>query len=380
MKRYAMATVSLIAVLLATPQDLYGQAVVEYATAPHGGVWTSAIEHARIRIDSVREANNIPGISIAVSVDGEVVWSEGFGWANVETRTAVTTTTKFRVGSIAKPLTAAGLALLIEAEKVDIDAPVQRYVPDFPEKRSGLITTRLLGGHLAGVRHYRGNEFVSSKHYNSVTEGLEIFENDSLQTPPGTAYSYSSYGWNLISAVMEGASGEDFLPYMREHVFRPLGMRHTVADYTDSIIIGRTGYYGRGEDGAIRNEPFVDNSYKWAGGGFLSTAEDLLLFANALMSEDYLRSETLALLWTTQTTTGGDETNYGIGWDTGKVDGMHRLIAHGGGSVGGTSWLGVLPDDGIVLAITSNISGAGWGSVPSDILHSFLEGKHHGMN
>lgn len=380
MKRHRISSFALIVGMAAMPTSLHGQGVVEYATAPHPGLWVSTIEQARITIDSVRAANNIPGVSIAVSVDGEVVWSEGFGWANVETQTPVRTTTKFRIGSISKALTAAGLAVLVEEGRLDIDAPIQRYVPSFPEKAKGTITTRLLAGHLAGVRHYAGDEVLNSKRYASVTAGLEIFIDDTLQTPPGAAYSYSSYGWNLISAVMEGASGEDFLPFMRAHLFRALGMRHTVADYTDSIIIGRTGYYGRGDDGAIRNEPFVDNSYKWASGGFLSTPEDLLLFANALVSGDLLSAETLELLWTSQTTTAGDETNYGIGWRTGQVGGMHRLASHGGGSVGGNSWLGILPNDGIALAITSNISGAGWRSMPVDILQAFLETKQHGMN
>ena len=347
---------------------------VQYATAPHGGEWTATIERARFMVDSVRRANNVPGISIAVSVDGEIVWSEGFGFANVESQAPVTPATKFRIGSISKPLTAVGVALLVEEGRLDLDAPVQQYVPAFPEKAKGTITTRLLGGHLAGVRHYAGGEFLSSHRYGSVTEGLEIFQDDTLKTPPGTEYSYSSYGWNLISAVVEGASGEDFLPFIHERVFRVLGMRNTVADYTDSIIIGRTGYYQREDDEVIVNAPYVDNSYKWAGGGFLSTPEDLLTFANALMLDGFLKPETLAWLWTSQEKAGGEETGYGFGFQAGRVSGVQG-VAHGGGSVGGNSWLGLLPEEGVALAITSNISGAGWRNVPAQILVLFLEAR-----
>ena len=378
--RHHKAATALLATLyvLVSASAASAQDVVRYAVAPSAGVWAPVIERARATIDSVRRANEVPGISIAVSVDGRVVWSEGFGFANVETQTPVSPSSRFRIGSISKPLTAAGLALLIEEGAVDIDAPVQRYVSSFPEKAKGTITTRLLGGHLAGVRHYAGDEFLSSRRYASVTASLEIFANDTLLTPPGTAYSYSSYGWNLISAVVEGASGEEFLRYMSERVFGPLDMRSTVADHTDSIIVGRTGYYGRGEDGAIGNEPFVDNSYKWAGGGFLSTPEDLLKFADGLVSAGFLEPATLELLWTSQRRADGEATGYGIGWSVGELGGMHRLVSHGGGSVGGNSWLGVLPDDGVALAITSNISGANWRSVPADILHAFLEVKHGG--
>ncbi len=374
MKTIRIATFAAVTVVV--PALLVAQDV-QYATAPHGGEWAETIERARFMVDSVRRANNVPGISIAVSVVGEIVWSEGFGFANVEGQVPVTPVTKFRIGSVSKPLTAVGSALLVEEGRLDLDAPIQQYVPDFPEKGKGTITTRLLGGHLAGVRHYSGeDEFLSSRRYASVREGLEIFKDDTLKTPPGTEFSYSSYGWNLISAVMERASGADFLPFMRERVFRPLGMRNTVADYTDSIIVGRTGYYQREDDGVIVNAPYVDNSYKWGGGGFLSTPEDLLKFANALMLDGFLKPETLKWLWTSQKDAGGEDTGYGFGFGVGSVSGVQRAT-HGGGSVGGNSWLGLLPEEGIALAITSNISGAGWRNVPAQILSLFLEAERN---
>src|SRR5699024_4999921 len=114
--------------------------------------------------------------------------------------------------------------------------------------------------------------------FNSVKESLEIFAEDTLLFKPGTDYSYSSYGWNLISAVVEGASGTPFLTYMKNEVFTPLNMDQTVAEYTDSLISHRTDYYTHADDGTVLNAPAVDNSYKWAGGGFIGTAEDLIMF------------------------------------------------------------------------------------------------------
>jgi CubicO group peptidase (beta-lactamase class C family) len=340
------------------------------AAAPSHGEWQEEVEQSRALIDSLMRARNLPGLSIAVSVDGTVVWSEGFGYSDLEQLTPVLPTTKFRIGSISKPITAAAVAQLHEQGRIDLDAPVQQYVPSFPEKANGTVTTRLLAGHLAGVRHYRGEEFLSSRRYDNSLAGLEMFQDDTLQTPPGQAYSYSTFGWNLVSVVVEGASGEDFLSYMMEHVFLPLGMRHTVADHTDSIIVGRTGYYDRTEDGRLINSPYVDNSYKWAGGGFLSTPEDLLRFANAHLESGFLTPETIELLWTSQHTTAGESTGYGIGWNVSDLDGQ-TVVSHGGGSVGGNSWLGIVPDSRVVLAVTANISGAGYGRVPQRILRLF---------
>ena len=171
-----------------------------------------------------------PGIAIAVAVGGETVWSEGFGYADLEHRVPMSPAVKFRVGSISKSMTAAAVATLVEAGRLDLDAPVQRYVPSFPEKAHP-VTTRQLGGHLAGIRHYQGDENLIRDPYPTVLDGLAIFADDPLLHEPGTAFAYTSHGFNLISAVVAGAAGRPFLDYMREAVFRPLGMRDTVADF-----------------------------------------------------------------------------------------------------------------------------------------------------
>ena len=187
----------------------------------------------------------------------------------------------------------------------DLDAPIQRYVPTFPEKAYP-TTTRQLGGHLAGIRHYEGDENFIRDPYATVEDALTIFQNDPLLHAPGSAFSYTSYGYDLLSAVVEGASGHECLTYMREVVFRPLGMNDTVADFVTSIIPHRAGFYVRTEDGDVINAPFVDNSYKWAGGGFLSTTEDLLRFGNAHLGDDYLSDTAKRLLFTEQQTHDGD--------------------------------------------------------------------------
>ncbi|RMF61771.1 MAG: class A beta-lactamase-related serine hydrolase [Bacteroidetes bacterium] len=298
-----------------------------------------------------------PGLSIAVSVDGQTVWAEGFGYADLEQRVPVWPTTKFRVGSISKPLTAAAAALLYAEGRLDVDAPVQRYVPAFPEKRWP-VTTRQLGGHLAGIRHYRGDEFLLREHFDTVVDGLALFAADTLLFEPGTRYRYSSYGWNLISAVIEGAAGQDFLRVMQERVFDPLGMRNTVADHVDSLITQRVRFYARDEAGRLVNAPFVDNSYKWAGGGFLSTTEDLLRFANAHLGDDFLPPEARTLLFTEQRTSAGEGVGYGFGWALGTDAAGRRVISHSGGSVGGTSILLIQPETRVVVVALVNLSGA----------------------
>jgi serine beta-lactamase-like protein LACTB len=290
-------------------------------------------------------------------VNGHIVWSEGFGYADLERRVPVTNETQFRIGSVSKPLTAAAVALLYEQGKLDLDAPVRRYVPSFPDKGHP-ITTRQLGGHLAGIRHYRDGEFLLNRRFSTVLEGLAIFHDDSLLFAPGTRFFYSSYGWNLISAVIEGASGQDFLTYMSRNVFRPLRMSHTAPDRADSLVPNRTRFYQRGNAGGYELAPAVNNSYKWAGGGFISTAEDLVNFGSALLQPGFLEAGTLDLLFTSQRTMAGEGTGYGIGWYVTTDSLGHRLVFHGGGSVGGTTAFGVDRDARVVVAILSNLSEA----------------------
>ena len=239
------------------------------------------------------------GLALAVAVDGKIVYSEGFGFADLEERAPIWPTSKFRIGSISKPLTAVGLMELVQSGKVDLDAPIQKYVPSFPEK-GAVITVRMVAGHLGGIRHYQGDEFVIQKHYDNVTEGLAIFKDDPLVSPPGTKFNYSSYGFNLLSAAIETASGQDFLSYMQANVFAPIGLVHTTPDLNAQIVEQRSRFYELPKNGPVENAPYVDNSYKWAGGGFLSTAEDLVRFGSALLQPGILNAQSLKTMFTSQ--------------------------------------------------------------------------------
>jgi CubicO group peptidase (beta-lactamase class C family) len=296
------------------------------------------------------------GFAVAVAVNGKLVWTEGYGKADLEQNVAVTPSTKFRIGSVSKPLTATAVALLRQQGKLDIDAPVQKYVPEFPDK-GAVITTHQLGGHIAGIRHYKENEFETCSHYATVVDALQVFKNDPLVAPPGTKFSYSSYGFNLISAVVQKASGENFLSYMREHVFTPLGLKDTDADEEDAIVPNRARFYDYRNDGTYRNSNLTDNSYKWAGGGFLSTPRDLVMFGSAMLHPGLLNQDSLNLLFTRQHTNDGKPTDYGFGWGIHENPGEPRLWEHSGGATGGSAKLFLYPDQGVVFAWTMNTTG-----------------------
>jgi CubicO group peptidase (beta-lactamase class C family) len=330
----------------------------------------------RLVCDSL--APKIPGLQVAVAVDGKLAWSAAFGYADVARHSRVTRTTMFRIGSVSKPFTSIAVAQLVLGGKLDLDAPVQRYVPTFPQK-PWPVTTRELAGHLAGIRHYQGNEFLSNTPYPSVSAGLAIFANDSLLFEPGTRFAYSSYGFNLVSAVVEGASGENFLAYMGAHVIRPLGLTHTAPDRVDSLIPDRTAFYDPDTvHGGFQVAPPVDNSYKWGGGGFLSSAEDLVRFGSALLQPGFLPQSSLDLLFTSQKTRDGQPTGYGVGWFVATDSLGHRRVFHGGGSVGGTTAFGMDRDAHVAFALTSNLTDAPLGPASRIVLLFAATGNPRG--
>jgi len=311
------------------------------------------IPHVRGLVHKEFEKQNYPGLVVAVWQQGQMKWSEGFGFADIENGVkADPAQSLFRIGSISKTLTTVGLAKLTEHGSCDLDAPVQKYVPYFPEKRWP-ITTKQVAQHVAGIRHYRGQEFLSNVHYNTVHDALGVFKDDTLLFKPGEQYSYSSYGWNLISAVVEGASGRPFLNYIQEEVFDPAGMHHSFPDDVFMRDLPRVAFYDdiNGENVLC---PQVDNSLKWAGGGFISTAEDLVRFGIAILDHTLINDETTQLFWTPATLSNGNKTNYGIGWATSTDKRGRTWVGHAGGSVGGTSMFLMYPDAELIVVVLVN--------------------------
>ena len=319
-------------------------------------------------IEGVRSDLSSPGLSIAVGKDGKLVWAQGFGYADVKKKEAVLINTRFRVGSIAKAITSVAIGKLVEEGKLDLDEPIKTYVPYWPKKRHP-ITVRQLAGHLAGIRHYRGGEYHNTKHYDTVKEAVGVFQNSSLLFRPGTEFNYSSWGYVLISAALEGASGESFVRYMDQEIFKPLGMKDTLADDPRRDDPQLASFY-HAYDRRASEVSFVNNSVKIAGGGILSTPRDLVIMSNRLTAGTFLKKETWALLTESQKLEDGSlaKGGYAIGWrkyhlpikEGGK---KVTLINHGGTSVGCISYLTIFPELDVVVAMTTNTEfGSAWRS------------------
>lgn len=300
----------------------------------------------------------IPGLSVTIGKSGEVIWSEGFGLADIEQNILVTTTTRFRIGSVSKIVTSAAVGRLLDQQKLDLDKEIQIYVPSFPEKKWNL-TTRQAMGHLAGIRHYKGiKEFLNNKFYATVKEGLSIFQSDSLLHEPGSKYQYSSYAWNLVSAVVENTTDIDFLSYMEDTVFTALEMESIMGEHRDSTLSPIASFYEI-EKGNPILAPTVDNSYKWAGGGFVSNTRDLVDFIHNIYRLPFLSKSTLFELQKSLRLNNGNPTGYGLGWHHYKDFWGNRIIGHGGGSVGGRAILIHYPEKDVTISVLVNSGDGG---------------------
>jgi CubicO group peptidase (beta-lactamase class C family) len=298
------------------------------------------------------DETGINGMQICVSKKNKTIWNASFGYSDVYNKIPVTDATKFRINSVSKSITSLALLKLVDENKLHLDSPIQKYIPTFPAKKYP-ITTRQLAAHMAGFRDYDENnldDYIRHKHYDNAIQALEVFEHDTLLFKPGTRFSYSTFGWNLIGALIESISKEAYLDYMQQNIFQPLKLVHTCGDNVKVNISNRSKFY----DAAGEENDLGDVSYKYAGGGLLSTATDLVQFGNEILYGKHISSGLKETLFQTQRTSDGKETGYGLGWYTGQDKNGHRIWYHAGDSFSGSSFLIIYPDDDMVISFLAN--------------------------
>lgn len=246
-----------------------------------------------------------PGVSAAVAVNGEVVFSGGVGVSDLETGAPQNGRSVHNIGSISKAQSVVAILQLVETGKVALDAEVQTYVPWFPKKQRP-ITVRQILTHTSGIRHYKDDEFDPGqlwmfRHYDKVEESTRRWRDDPLVFDPGTRWMYSSFATNLLQAIVESVSGLSFEQYLTRNVWRPAGMADTRLDIPARIVARRgKGYERNASTGALENAVAEDVSYKFAGGGMISTDEDLCRFGIALNSGRLLKPASLTEMYRLQ--------------------------------------------------------------------------------
>jgi CubicO group peptidase (beta-lactamase class C family) len=322
-------------------------------SSPYG----ESVRHARTIVEEYMATTGVPALQIAVAVDGRIVWSEAFGVADRSSGRLAAPQSRFRIASVSKLLTGTLTAKLADAGVLDLDRPIGEYVADLPAAWHD-ITARMLAHHTSGIAHYADEQDgLDSTYYLTTRAALSRFKDRPLVHPPGQDETYSSYAYTVLALVIEQAIGQPFLEVMQQQILQPLGMLSTGPDLQSSPRPERTGFYNLAEDGSVVDAPYLDLSGRWAGSGYLSTAEDLVRFGMAHASQGPLSAGTRALVAQRDSLADGSLTKEGFGWGP-RSDWDGRPMLWGDGSTPGSRCgLLVYPDDGLVIAILTNARG-----------------------
>lgn len=328
-------------------------------------------------LDRHYDTGSYPSLSAAISIDGKIVWTSVRGYGDLNARNPATRDSQYRIGSSSKTINATLAALLVAQGRLDLDAPITRYIDYFPDKGHA-ITTRQLLSHTAGIRHYGTCfctpiwDYENTRHFNSVREAVGTFSGSPLLFEPGTAFAYSSYGTVLSSGVMEGAGADNYLALVNRYVTTPLGLTGLSPD--DRVISNdRRARFYEVSDGTYRDALPTDDSIKWAGGGFVATPTDMVRLGSAWLREDFLPAGVRTTFWTPQRLKDGkvNPQNYALGWRVGEITQggkVIRVIHHNGTAKGSSSSFMLFPDYGMAVSVMTNR-----GTQGGDPFHRFAE-------
>jgi serine beta-lactamase-like protein LACTB len=359
---------------------LYGRVI----DASASGLTSDQIAEISTIARQARETRHLPGLSVAVIRDGEL-WTAAFGSADLELNVPATAESMFRTASIGKWFTATAALRLFEEGKLDLDAPVQDYCPQFPPK-PWAVTARQLLAHLAGIRHYYGDNGEQRDtpeqrtelaariereragqftRYTDLIGPLASFKDDPLLFEPGTKSHYSSLGYRLLGCVLEGAARMPYRQLMRQLVFDPAGMHAITDDDARALVPHRVSGYSRAADGSLLRAEFRDVSENLPAGGWLATSADLARFALAFARGRMVSPATRDLMVrrpALQDSTpapnplGSPNYYYGLGVMVGPLDGAAAWF-HTGGQSGATALLYWYPDSQVAVALMTNLDG-----------------------
>ena len=295
-----------------------------------------------------------PAAGVAVVRDGKVVLAKGYGAADVETKTLATENTAFQIASVTKQFTAVAVVMLVEEGKLKLEDPLGRYVPDVPGKWSG-VTIRQLLNQVSGIPNYTAvGKLVSEKSYTQP-EILALVKDVPHRFEPGTKWEYSNTNYFLLGMVIEKASGKSYSDFMRERIFKPLGMTSTVINTSGLKIKNAALGYTR-QNGSWQRSKIDDPSQPWAAGAIVSTPADMAKWAMAVGEGKLLRKASWDEALKSGTLADGKPANYAFGWQVRKF-GETNHLSHGGGIAGFNSFIARFPAENLTVVVLANTIG-----------------------
>jgi CubicO group peptidase (beta-lactamase class C family) len=311
------------------------------------------ISSLRKKLDADAAADRFAG-AVLLAKNGRVVFAQAYGLADREKKTPNTLNTRFRIGSMNKMFTAVATLQLAQAGKLDLKAPLGKYLTDYPNKDvASKVTIEQLLSHTGGTGDIFGPDFEKHRlELKTLQDYVNLYGARAPQYEPGSRWQYSNYGFLLLGVLIEKVSGQSYYDYVRDHIFKPAGMTGTASEPEEQAVPDRSiGYTKLGGASLSPNTDTLPYRGTSAGGGY-STVEDLMRFATSLESHKLLDSQFTELLTTGKVDTGGGKYAYGFQDET--INGT-RCFGHGGGAPGMNGGLQICPGPGYVVAVLANM-------------------------
>ncbi len=314
---------------------------------------------AQALLDDAISDGQFAGVAAGFSVDGQIAWTGSAGYSDQENDQKAEVDMLTRTASLAKPMTAICIMQLVERGLIDLDAPIQTYLPDYPKKPEGEITTRHLLQHSAGISGYKNaKERENKTGYASLKEVVDVFKDRDLLASPGEEFHYTSYGYVVLGLIIEQVSGMSYEAYIQKNIWDKCGMKNTSIERFGETYSNKSKLYHINKKGKIREVKQSNLSNRVPAGGFQTTITDILRFGEAVLNHSLISENSLSSMLVAPDIKNPG-TSYGLGFGLyGEHPKYGNAFGHEGGQVGATTFLVFLPQEKTVIAVLANTSGA----------------------
>jgi CubicO group peptidase (beta-lactamase class C family) len=332
----------------------------QVAAAPTVAAGSEQVTGSRAIVQGYVDKNQFSG-TVLVAKDGKPVFREAFGLANRELDVAMTPESVLRLGSITKQFTAAAIMQLVEQGKLSVSDPVSKYYAAAPAAWSKITVEHLLN-HRSGIPSYTGlpGFFEKQAMFPRKPEEIVALTQDMpLEFAPGTKHAYNNTGFVLLGYIIEKVSGQTYADYLQQHIFTPLGMKHSGYDDTTTLLPNRAAGYGF-DNGVWSNSAYLSMTLPHAAGSLYSTVDDLLIWEEAFFSDKVVSAASRAAM----TKDYGDRYGYGLGVND---LGGHKTVRHSGGIPGFSTDIIRFPDDGLTVIVLANLETAPSSRISSEL-------------
>lgn len=317
-------------------------------------------ETSNTLFESLINDGHVVGASAGYSVNGTTLWESAIGFANLDEKEVFNLDTKVRTASIAKSMTAVAVMQLVEQGKIDLNLPIDTYIPGFIQKGETKITTKHILSHTSGINSYKNSKEAENKtNYETLKDAYEVFKDRKLRFEPGTEFFYTSYGYVVLGLLIEEVSGMSYEAYMQAHIWDKAGMTNTGVEKFDEQQDNASELYDKQKQHKLKEATPNNLSNRVPGGGLYSTVSDLLNFGNALLNNTLISEDTLDIMLQHHSL---EKVNNSHGFGLflyGKQPNENSIYGHGGAQTGSSTQYFIIPSLKTVIVVLSNTSGAG---------------------